>query len=99
MSIDPFRRPPGPGEDPGELIEFPVTCHYKVLAFTTSANVEADLAEVIGRFRLGTKAEKGNLSRNGTYRTWGFSCTIPDLETLRALGAALAAIDGVKVVL
>ena len=86
-------------DDPGLRIEFPVTCQYRVMAFTVAENVQADLASVIGRFNLGSRAERGNLSRNGTYQSWVFSCTIPDLETLRAVGVALAAIEGVKVVL
>ena len=86
-------------DDPGEQLEFPVTCQYRVMAFTGAENIQADLASVISQFNLGSRAEKGNLSRNGTYQSWVFSCTIPDLETLRAVGVALAAIDGVKVVL
>ena len=86
-------------DDPGKQIGFPVTCQYRVMAFAEAENIQADLASVINQFDLGTRAEKGNLSRNGTYQSWGFSCTIQDLKTLRAVGAALSAIDGVKVVL
>lgn len=88
-----------PNDDPGRQIEFPVTCQYRVVAFARAENVPDDLASVIHRFSLDTRAERGNRSRNGIYQSWGFSCTIRDLDTLRALGAALSAIDGVKVVL
>ena len=86
-------------EDPGRQIEFPVTCQYRVVAVARAENVPTDLASVIRRFHLDTRAERGNLSRNGVYQSWGFSCTIPDLDTLRAVSAALSAIEGVKVVL
>ena len=86
-------------DDPGDKLKFPVTCHYRVIAFVKAENIQADLASVISQYNLGTRAEKGNLSRNGLYQSWGFSCTIHDLQTLRAVGGALCAIDGVKMVL
>lgn len=88
-----------PNDDPGRRIEFPVTCQYRVVAIARAENVQADLASVIRRFSLDTRAERGNRSRNGVYQSWGFHCTIPNLDTLRAVSAALSAIDGVKVVL
>ena len=86
-------------DDPGEQLKFPVTCPYSVVTFADAKNIQADLDSVIATFNLETRAEKGRLSENGKYQSWTFSCTIPDLKTLRAVNTALAAIDGVKVVL
>ena len=86
-------------DDPGKQLKFPLGCQYRIIAFATSTNVEADVNTLSTKHSLKVKAGKGSLSKNGTYQTWTLNCTINDLETLRAVGNDLGAIDGVKMVL
>jgi putative lipoic acid-binding regulatory protein len=86
-------------EDPGSQLRFPLDCDYRVVARADAGNVEGDVAEVIKAFDLGVRVTRGRRSENGAYQTWQFTCRLNDLETLRGVGAALAAINGVKIVL
>ena len=86
-------------DDPGKALKFPLSCQFRIMAFASAKNIPADTAKIVKEFKLATQAKKANLSKNGTYQTWQLPCTIKDLETLRAVGAALGAIDGVKMVL
>lgn len=86
-------------DDPGKQLKFPLSCQYRIIAHATSLNVEADINALATKFLFNVKAGKGSVSKNGSYQTWTLNCTINDLETLRAVGNELGAIDGVKMVL
>ena len=86
-------------DDPGKQLKFPVSCQSSIVAEATAPNIESDVNKIIQQFQLATRVKKANLSKNGTYQTWSLKCNIKDLETLRAVGNALNALDGVKMVL
>ncbi|WDE98771.1 DUF493 family protein [Lentisphaera profundi] len=86
-------------EDPGKQLEFPLDCQFRIICRVDANNIKNDLDAVTEKHALGKNADKGSLSKNGTFQTWILSCTIQTLESLRAVGADISAVDGVKMVL
>ena len=86
-------------ENPGEHLEFPLHCQYRIVAKADAKNVQADVNEVVKKHELQNQVKKGSLSKNGNFQSWVLDCTINDLTHLRGVGADLSAIDGVKMVL
>lgn len=86
-------------EDPGQHLEFPLECQYRIICKADATNIETDITQIIEKHQLDTKVTKGSLSKNGNFQTWVLSCTIQTLESLRAVGADISATEGVKMVL
>lgn len=86
-------------ENPGEQLDFPLHCQYRIMAKADVSTVEADINKVVAQHGLQNQAKKGTLSKNGNYQSWILDCTINDLPHLRGVGADLSAINGVKMVL
>lgn len=79
-------------------LEFPLTWHGRVVTHAGACSA-ADLICRLQALGLECQVEAGNHSRAGTYVTFGVSIRFHDLTTMRAVIAALEAIDGVRMVL
>lgn len=81
-----------------ENIQFPVICHYKIIA-EDRPGIQAEIEKVFTEVNIQVHFEKGHHSETGTYVTFNSSVKIHSLELMRFIDRAIREIKGVKVVL
>jgi putative lipoic acid-binding regulatory protein len=81
----------------GEILKFPIDCHYKIIAEGESVRVLIEIA--LGEMNITSPLLTGNHSTGGRYVTFNFDWTVDSQETMDRIDARLRAIEGVRLVL
>ena len=82
----------------GEKIQFPVLCHYKIIA-DDHEGVQSAIEKVFLEVNIRVRFEKGRHSDHGKYVTFNADIVIHSLALMRHIDGALRKIEGVKFVL
>ena len=81
-----------------EDIQFPVLCHYKIIA-EEHEGVQSAIEKVFFEVNLRVRFIQGRHSDGGKYVTFNADVMIHSLELMRHIDRALRKIEGVKFVL
>lgn len=81
-----------------EDIQFPVLCHYKIIA-EEHEGVQTAIEKVFLEVNIRVRFEKGRHSDGGKYVTFNADVLIHSLELMQHIDRALRRIQGVKFVL
>lgn len=81
-----------------EDIQFPVVCHYKIIA-VDHEGVQSAIEKVFLEVNIRVRFEKGHQSGGGKYVTFNADILIHTLELMRHIDREIKKIEGVKVVL
>ena len=82
----------------GENIQFPVICHFKIIA-GDHEGVQSCIEKVFLEVNIRVRFEKGHHSGQGKYVTFNADVMIHSLELMRHIDSQLRKIEGVKFVL
>ena len=81
----------------GEKLQFPVECHYKIIAEGESVRVLLEI--VLEELGITAPLGAGNHSSHGKYVTFNFDWTVDSQEMMERIDARLRSVKGVRIVL
>ena len=84
--------------DPGSQLEFPLTCHFRVIARDIE-NIHFVIETVLMELGITDALLKENTSKQGKYISFSISTDVESLEKLNLIDEELRRIEGVKMVL
>ncbi|NCD32759.1 MAG: DUF493 domain-containing protein [Spartobacteria bacterium] len=82
----------------GKTLEFPLQCHFKVIALQGS-EIKKALEGKLAEIGVEQTLEAGNTSAKGTFTTYNFSMMVGSRKEMGAIDAALRSCEGVRMVL
>jgi len=86
------------GASSGEGLEFPLLCHFKVVAYDQPEIMER-IEEVLKILCIESPVIRGNQSSKGKYQTYNVSILVNSREEMQKIDQKFRAIDGVVMVL
>lgn len=81
----------------GEALQFPVECHYKIIAEGAGVRVLLEIALI--ELGITSTLVTGNHSSQGKYVTFNFDWTVDSFQAMQRIDTRLRAVKGVRMVL